>query len=202
MAPPAVLAAMTEGDLTARSGSTFFLQSLLDDPSFGRDHLARMTYLGLGGSTMPASFADRAEALGIPIARSLGSTEHPSTTGSSRETPRAKRNYTDGRRRRRRLVREWRHRHARRRRLLDHHDRKKDVIVRGGENVSALVRVASSGSAPDLEAMRTHLDSAGLARQKWPEELRIVDELPRTPSARSRSSCCAIALRSETHAFC
>ncbi len=60
-------------------------------------------------------------------------------------------------------------------------DRKKDVIVRGGENVSALVRVASSGSAPDLEAMRTHLDSAGLARQKWPEELRIVDELPRTP---------------------
>jgi acyl-CoA synthetase len=38
--------------------------------------------------------------------------------------------------------------------------------------------------APDLEALRAHLSAAGLARQKWPEELRMVDELPRTPSGK------------------
>ncbi len=32
--------------------------------------------------------------------------------------------------------------------------------------------------------MRAHLAAAGLARQKWPEELRVVDELPRTPSGK------------------
>jgi acyl-CoA synthetase (AMP-forming)/AMP-acid ligase II len=32
--------------------------------------------------------------------------------------------------------------------------------------------------------VRAHLAEAGLARQKWPEELRSVDELPRTPSGK------------------
>ena len=32
--------------------------------------------------------------------------------------------------------------------------------------------------------MRAHLAAAGLARQKWPEELRAVDELPRTASGK------------------
>jgi acyl-CoA synthetase (AMP-forming)/AMP-acid ligase II len=38
--------------------------------------------------------------------------------------------------------------------------------------------------APDLEAVRSHLAAAGLARQKWPEELRVVDDLPRTASGK------------------
>jgi acyl-CoA synthetase (AMP-forming)/AMP-acid ligase II len=38
--------------------------------------------------------------------------------------------------------------------------------------------------APDLDAVRAHLQEAGLARQKWPEELRVVDELPRTASGK------------------
>jgi non-ribosomal peptide synthetase component E (peptide arylation enzyme) len=38
--------------------------------------------------------------------------------------------------------------------------------------------------APELPAVRTHLQEAGLARQKWPEELRVVDELPRTASGK------------------
>ncbi len=97
-------------------------------------------------------------------------------------------------------------------------DRVKDIIIRGGENVSAAeveqllahmkgvaevavvaapderlgehgcvffrMQPGSEGAAPDLEAVRTHLQAAGLARQKWPEELRIVDELPRTPSGK------------------
>jgi len=32
--------------------------------------------------------------------------------------------------------------------------------------------------------VRSHLDAAGLTRQKWPEELRVVDELPRTASGK------------------
>jgi acyl-CoA synthetase (AMP-forming)/AMP-acid ligase II len=32
--------------------------------------------------------------------------------------------------------------------------------------------------------VRTHLGAAGLARQKWPEELIVVDDFPRTPSGK------------------
>lgn len=95
-------------------------------------------------------------------------------------------------------------------------DRLKDIIIRGGENVSAaeveqllahmkgvaevavvaapderfgehgcaFFRMQQGMDAPDLEAVRAHLSEAGLARQKWPEELRSVDELPRTPSGK------------------
>jgi acyl-CoA synthetase (AMP-forming)/AMP-acid ligase II len=95
-------------------------------------------------------------------------------------------------------------------------DRVKDIIIRGGENVSAaeveqllahmdgvaevavvaapddrlgehgcaFFRMQGGADAPDLEAVRAHLLAAGLARQKWPEELRSVDELPRTPSGK------------------
>jgi len=95
-------------------------------------------------------------------------------------------------------------------------DRKKDIIIRGGENVSAaeveeiLVRMPNvaevavvaapdvrlgeigcahfrmlhGAAAPDLVALRAALDRAGLARQKWPELIREVDEFPRTPSGK------------------
>lgn len=96
-------------------------------------------------------------------------------------------------------------------------DRKKDIIIRGGENISALeveelilrmpgvaeVAVVAApderlgehgcafvrmlpdgGSAPDVAAVRTHLEDAGLARQKWPEEIHGVEEFPRTPSGK------------------
>ncbi len=95
-------------------------------------------------------------------------------------------------------------------------DRVKDIIIRGGENVSAaeveqllahmkgvaevalvaapderlgehgcaFFRMQPGCEAPDLEAVRAHLAAAGLARQKWPEELRVVDELPRTASGK------------------
>ena len=95
-------------------------------------------------------------------------------------------------------------------------DRVKDIIIRGGENVSAaeveqllahmegvaevavvaapderlgehgcaFFRMQPGSGAPDLEAVRAHLSAAGLARQKWPEELRVVDDLPRTASGK------------------
>jgi acyl-CoA synthetase (AMP-forming)/AMP-acid ligase II len=95
-------------------------------------------------------------------------------------------------------------------------DRLKDIIIRGGENVSAaeveellqrlpgvaevavvaapdprlgehgcaFFRVLPGAAAPDLAALRRHLEAEGLARQKWPEELRVLSEFPRTPSGK------------------
>jgi acyl-CoA synthetase (AMP-forming)/AMP-acid ligase II len=111
-------------------------------------------------------------------------------------------------------------------------DRKKDIIIRGGENVSAVeveellarlpgVAEVAVVSAPDarlgehgcafvrpqpgappleLAAVRAHLEAAGLARPKWPEELRLVDELPRTPSGKVQKFALRERLRAEAGA--
>ncbi|WP_199748108.1 AMP-binding protein, partial [Actinomadura sp. WAC 06369] len=95
-------------------------------------------------------------------------------------------------------------------------DRKADVIIRGGENISApeiedlllgmpgvaeaavvsapdarlgehaaaFVRPRPGERAPTLEEIRAHLEKAGLARQKWPEEVRGVADFPRTASGK------------------
>lgn len=94
--PGAVLAAVLEGNLTAGSGSTYFLTSLLGHPHFGTQHLERIRYVGLGGAPVPRAVADRAEALGISIIRSYGCSEQPSITGSSYSDPAEQRKYTDG----------------------------------------------------------------------------------------------------------
>jgi acyl-CoA synthetase (AMP-forming)/AMP-acid ligase II len=108
-------------------------------------------------------------------------------------------------------------------------DRKKDIIIRGGENVSAaeveevLVRmpgvaeVAVVGApdarlgevgcaffrmqppneVPTLVQVRELLDSAGLAKQKWPEHIRGVAEFPRTPSGKVQKFVLRQQLRAE-----
>ena len=95
-------------------------------------------------------------------------------------------------------------------------DRRKDIIIRGGENVSAaeveellaglpavaevavvaapddrlgehacaVLRLRAGSDAPTLDQVQAHLRQAGLARQKWPEDIRTVDELPRTASGK------------------
>jgi acyl-CoA synthetase len=270
--PKMVLDAIVEADLTAGAGATFFCQSLLDDPGFGSEHVERMRHIGMGGAAVPAAFADRAEGMGIGIARAYGSTEHPSTTGSTWDLPREKRNYTDGRPMAGvevRLVDDagrdvprnapgeiWSRgpdlfvgytNPALTKEAVDADgwyasgdigvldadgfltitDRKKDIIIRGGETVSAaeveellvrmpgvaeaaavaapdarlgehvcaFVRRAPDSEPPDLNAVRAHLEAAGLARQKWPEELHIVDELPRTPSGKVKKFVLREALR-------
>ena len=95
-------------------------------------------------------------------------------------------------------------------------DRKADIIIRGGENISAaevedvllsmpaiaeaavvaapdarlgehaaaVLRLRPGHPTPTLDAMRAHLERAGLARQKWPEELHTAADFPRTASGK------------------
>jgi len=97
-------------------------------------------------------------------------------------------------------------------------DRLKDIIIRGGENISAaeveeviaavpgvaevavvaapdvrlgehgcaVVRMQPGADELTLEQLREHLDAAEFARQKWPEELRIVADFPRTATGKIR----------------
>jgi acyl-CoA synthetase len=260
--PGRVLQAMLDEGLSAGQGSTYFLTSLLDHPDYDVErHVPLMPFVGLGGSAVPAAVGERCAALGIEIARSFGSTEHPSITGSSPDAPHDKRVNTDGRPLpgvEIRLVDDdgkdvevgtpgeiW----SRGPELFVGYtdaaateaafsadgwfmtgdigvvdddgylaitDRKKDIIIRGGENVSAqeveelLVRMPDVAEvavvaapdarlgevacaffrmqpghrAPELAEVRTYLEQAGIARQKWPEHLRAVDEFPRTASGK------------------
>jgi acyl-CoA synthetase (AMP-forming)/AMP-acid ligase II len=95
-------------------------------------------------------------------------------------------------------------------------DRKADVIIRGGENISALeveevlltmpavaeavvvsapdarlgeraaavLRVKAGHAMPTIEEVRDHFKGAGVAAQKWPEELHQVEDFPRTASGK------------------
>jgi acyl-CoA synthetase len=95
-------------------------------------------------------------------------------------------------------------------------DRKSDIIIRGGENISALeieeillgmpavaeavvvaapdarlgeqpaavLRLHPAASMPTLDEVREHFRDAGLARQKWPEEVIEVEDFPRTASGK------------------
>ncbi len=95
-------------------------------------------------------------------------------------------------------------------------DRKSDVIIRGGENISALeveevllsmpavveavvvaapddrfgertaavLRIRDAHDMPTIDEVRDHFREAGVATQKWPEELHHVDDFPRTASGK------------------
>jgi acyl-CoA synthetase (AMP-forming)/AMP-acid ligase II len=94
-------------------------------------------------------------------------------------------------------------------------DRKKDIVIRGGENISsqeverALLRLAGvreaavvampdpelgeracaylilePGVCIDIDMIQSHFKALGMARQKCPERVEIVEDLPRTPSGK------------------
>jgi len=96
-------------------------------------------------------------------------------------------------------------------------DRLKDIIIRGGENISSrevedllithpavadvavipapdpvmgervcAVVVTRPGFSFDVDEARAHFAAAGAARQKTPEAIVLMDELPRTPSGKVR----------------
>ena len=87
---------MLTDDLSAGSGATVFLTSLLGDPSFSDAHRARMTSVVLGGSSVPTTIAAAAEAQGIRVVRSYGLTELPTVSGASPDEPGELRTSTDG----------------------------------------------------------------------------------------------------------
>ena len=93
-------------------------------------------------------------------------------------------------------------------------DRKKDIIIRGGENISSRevedllltlpgVREAAAigwpdaalgervcavlrveGEGPTVEAVSAAFRALGVARHKTPERIELVEEFPRTPSGK------------------
>jgi non-ribosomal peptide synthetase component E (peptide arylation enzyme) len=57
-----------------------------------------------------------------------------------------------------------------------------------------------AGGQLTLPMLQSHLEASGLGRQKWPEELRIIDDLPRTPSGKVRKADLRSQLRQEAGA--
>ncbi len=55
-----------------------------------------------------------------------------------------------------------------------------------GERACAVVRVLPGVQDVTLGDVTAHLSRVGIARQKWPEDLRIVDDFPRTASGKIR----------------
>jgi acyl-CoA synthetase len=53
-----------------------------------------------------------------------------------------------------------------------------------GERVAAMLRVQPGYQSPSLPEVQSHFKASGVARQKWPEEVHVVDDFPRTPSGK------------------
>jgi acyl-CoA synthetase (AMP-forming)/AMP-acid ligase II len=71
---------------------------------------------------------------------------------------------------------------------------------RMGEHVAAFIRMVDNREAPDLATLRDLMATAGLARQKWPEELVVIDEFPRTASGKIQKYVLRSRLREAANA--
>ncbi len=69
--------------------------------------------------------------------------------------------------------------------------------ARMGEHAAAFLRMAGERPAPDLPELRSHLEAAGVARQKWPEELIPVEDFPRTSTGKVQKYVLRDRLRDE-----
>jgi acyl-CoA synthetase len=56
--------------------------------------------------------------------------------------------------------------------------------VRLGEHATAVLRMREGAAPPTLEQVRVHFAANNLAKQKWPESIRVVTDFPRTPSGK------------------
>jgi len=74
--------------------------------------------------------------------------------------------------------------------VLKHHAAVGDAVVAGvpderfGQRVAAVVATVDGVAPPDLETLQTHC-RAHLAGYKVPRELRVVDEIPRSPAGKA-----------------
>lgn len=260
--PEHVLELMLSEGITAGSGATFFLTSLLDHPGLTDAHLELMRHISLGGAAIPEAVARRATDRGIVLTRNYGSSEHPTITGSRHADPEHGRITTDGRPLpgvEIRIVDEsglevppgtageilsrgpdrfvgytdpeltlraidadgWYRTEdigvVDSGGFLTITDRKKDVIIRGGENISAaeveqvllaaldtvaevavvgapdarygehpcaFVRMRTPGDSIGIADLRAAAARAGLGRQKWPHDVHVVLDFPRTASGK------------------
>ncbi|MEU5343728.1 AMP-binding protein [Streptomyces sp. NPDC020766] len=249
--PAQALDLIARENLVVGGGATYYMTSLLDHPDCTPEHVARLKYAGLGGSTVPSAVTTRLEGLGITAFRSYGSTEHPSVTWAPHDGPARLRLHTDGAPLDGVELRLDEDGEILTRGpdlclgytdpeltkscfdadgwyrtgdigvldadgFLSITDRKSDVIIRGGENIGALeveevllgmpgvaeaavvaapdarlgehaaavLRMLPGRQPPDLAELRAHFENAGMARQKWPEEVHTVDEFPRTASGK------------------
>ncbi|WP_232330077.1 class I adenylate-forming enzyme family protein [Rhodococcus sp. BH4] len=61
--------------------------------------------------------------------------------------------------------------------------------ARTGERACAFLRIAPHTNAPTLESIRGFLARTGMAKYKWPEAIRLVDDdFPRTPAGKVRKN--------------
>jgi len=105
-------------------------------------------------------------------------------------------------------------------------DRKKDIIIRGGENISAreiedilhqhpniseasvvaiphkrlgegvcAVLVTRHGEQMSVEDLHPIMKESGLAKQKWPERVEVMEELPKTASGKVKKDILRAALK-------
>jgi non-ribosomal peptide synthetase component E (peptide arylation enzyme) len=63
-----------------------------------------------------------------------------------------------------------------------------------GEKGCAFI-IPRAGASIDMPDIKRFLDSAGLARQKFPEHLVLVDDLPRVPSGKVKKDVLRIRAR-------
>ena len=66
-----------------------------------------------------------------------------------------------------------------------------------GERACAVVRVVPGTPPPGLDDVQAHLRAVGLPRQKWPEDVRVVDDFARTPSGKIKKRDLRSWLRAE-----
>ena len=66
-----------------------------------------------------------------------------------------------------------------------------------GEHGCAFVRPLPGAAAPTLVEVKAAMEGAGLARQKWPEEVRAIDEFPRSASGKIQKFALRQRLRDE-----
>lgn len=249
-----------EHGVTNTAGTPFHLSTLLDAAQATDRDLSSLAGYMTGAASVPPALIERANAVGLPVYRAYGSSEHPTISSGSPEDPIEKRAATDGRLTAANEVR-----------ILDDAgkelprgqageiasrgpelfvgyrdealnpscflpggwfltgdigvldiegflritDRKKDVIIRGGENIASkevedvlarhpAVRESAVVGMPDqrygervcayvvlrkgasfvVEDALRHFEVEGVARQKTPERIVAVEDLPRTAAGK------------------
>jgi acyl-CoA synthetase (AMP-forming)/AMP-acid ligase II len=89
-------ALIAERGVTAMAGTPIFISTMLDAAERGGHDIGTLRHGITGGAGVPPSLVERADAVGMHVARCYGATECPSLTGSASADPLDRRARTDG----------------------------------------------------------------------------------------------------------